>query len=153
MKERLANNNNNNKGRRDLQMDKGEQAGLGFVCTVDELHSSLCVYFRIISRWSRDRATCHWGHMTYPDCSWSLPTISDDICFWPTSHAHCEPQFGTTQQKFYGSVKKLLRTLAYQYIKIVRPRQHITLAQHQPGNLKILWSSCDSWTGVMSQIW
>jgi hypothetical protein len=80
---------------------------------------SVCIFshFCTVSGWSRDRVTCHRHHTTYADLCQSFPMIFSNLrWFLPSgdvSHSLQPPnQHHVRLWKFYGSVKRLLRTLA-----------------------------------------
>ena len=93
--------------------------------------------------WIRLRYSTAWGHI--------LTVRSMAIAVYGTVDSPI--LYHAALLKLYSSVKQLLRTPACQYIKIAKPRQHITSAWHWLGNSEILQRSCGSQTGVMSQIW
>ena len=148
----------------------------GGVCLVigDEPHGSLFVYFRIFTPLVDDHVIeSHVTGVTQPiptfsDQLWSFPLICDDFRWFPmifsdfrwflpladVSRALRTPiGHHTTLHKFYSSVKQLPRTPACRYIKIARLRQLTASAQLRPSDSEISRGSCNSWTGVISQIW
>ena len=123
----------------------------------DEPHGSLFMYFRIFAPLADDHVIAsHVTGVTRP-----IPTFGDQFWWFPmilpsadVSRALQTPiGYHTTLWKFYSSVKQLPRTPACRYIKIARPCQLTASAQLRPGDLEISRESCDSRTGVISQIW
>ena len=100
---------------------------------VDEPHGSLFMYFRIFTPLADDHVIV--SHVT--GVTWPILTFSDQLQSFPIILPLANIlwalqtliEYHTTLQKFYSSVKQLLRTPACRHIKIARLRQLTTLAQ------------------------